>query len=207
MADGKYYPDYWKDYVKCLKATGQTPSRKWAIFAARYRAASAYQMATFMQLTDKLTAGYSAGVGLLLSYSAFEAACRASMRETYEVEISSSNGFAVDCRKELIRWFGRYGEEDFPLRSALASSELRKKLDAFFVNDTDNLLPIASAFRHLFAHGHWTPYGSDTLSNGACSAIEMLAQLLRIKGDDLLSAALLKTNETLVGSSSNTFAK
>jgi len=160
-----------------------------------------------MQLTDKLTAGYSAGVGLLLSYSAFEAACRASMHETYEVEISSSNGFAVDCRKELIRWFGRYGEEDFPLRSALASSELRKKLDAFFVNDTDNLLPIASAFRHLFAHGHWTPYGSDTLSNGACSAIEMLAQLLRIKGDDLLSAALLKTNETLVGSSSNTFAK
>ena len=195
MADGKYYPDYWKEYVNYMKANGRAPSREWAIFAARYRAASAYQGAMFMQLTDKLTVGYSAGMGLLLSYSAFEAACRASMRETYEVEIPGSKGFAVDCRKELIRWFGRFGEEDFPLRGALASSELRKKLDSFFAKETENLLPIASAFRHLFAHGHWTPNGSDTLSKGACSAIEMLAQLLRMKGDDLLCDALHKASE------------
>ena len=197
MADGKYYPDYWKEYVTCLKATGRTPPREWAIFAARYRAASAYQSAMFMQLTDKLTAGYSAGMGLLLSYSAFEAACRASMRETHKVEIPSSKGFAVECRKELIKWFGHFGEEDFPLRGALASSQLRTGLDAFFAGENDNLLPIASAFRHLFAHGQWTPNGSDTLSKGACSAIEMLAQLLRMKGDDLLSDALEKASQTL----------
>jgi len=198
MADGKYYPDYWKEYVNCLKATGRKPPREWAIFAARYRAASAYQMATFMQLTDKLTAGYSSGMGLLLSYGAFEAACRASMLETYEVEIPGSQGFAVDCRKELIKWFSRFGEEDFPLRGALASSQLRKKLEAFFANEANDLLPIASAFRHLFAHGHWTPNGSETLSEGACSAIDMLAQLLRMKGDDLLSDALDKAKEAVV---------
>jgi hypothetical protein len=117
------------------------------------------------------------------------------MRETYEVEITGSKGFAVDCRKELIRWFGRYGEDDFPLRGTLASSELGKKIDSFFAKETDNLLPIASAFRHLFAHGHWTPNGSGALSKGACAAIEMLAQLLRMKGDDLLCDALHKASE------------
>jgi hypothetical protein len=193
MADANYYPDNWKDYVNCLKETGRAPPRNWAIFAARYRAASAYQMAVFMQLSDKLKAGYSVGMGLLLSYSAFEAACRASMCETYQVEIPSSNGFAVECRKKLIMSFGRFGEEDFPLRGALTSSQLRKKLDAFFVNESDDLVPIASAFRHLFAHGHWTPVGTKTLSDSACSAIEMLAQLLRMKGDELLSDELDKT--------------
>ena len=195
MADGKYYPDYWKEYVYCMKADGRTPSREWSIFAERYRTASAYQMAMFVQLADKFTVGYSAGIGLLLSYSAFEAACRASMRDTYEVQIPSSEGFVVDCRKKLIRWFGRLGEEEFPLRGALVSSELRKGLNAFFAKETDNLLPIASALRHLFAHGHWTPNTSVALSKGACSAIEMLAQLLRMKGDDLLFDVLLNANE------------
>jgi hypothetical protein len=46
-------------------------------------------------------------------------------------------------------------------------------------------MPFAMAIRHLFAHGQWTPTGSNVLTKRAVDALDSLQQGLRLAGQNL----------------------
>lgn len=190
MGDSNYYPDRWKEYLSALRMSGSSPSREWGIFAARYRAAGNFHSINFFKTSSRVAEGYTKAFQLLLSYSAFESACAASGAPPTERPISSSAGIAKNARLELIKAFRKTPESKFPLREALASRRLEAKVDAFFAGQDENLQPIASAIRHLFAHGIWTPHGSKCLTVTARNALDLTAQAILAEGDRILEEEL-----------------
>jgi hypothetical protein len=58
---------------------------------------------------------------------------------------------------------------------------LRKRIDGFVRGDCDNVRVMATALRHLVAHGHFAPAGKLSLNNASALAVEKLC-------DDLLRA-------------------
>jgi len=189
MGDANYYPDRWKEYVASLKKEGKEPAQEWAIFAARYRVAGNYCSASFFSLSEKTAKGYSEAIRLLLAYSAFEAACNASGRKPNECPVPSEEGFPKEARILLQKAFNKTPEAEFPLRHALNPERLAGKIDAFLEGKEHNLQPIASALRHLFAHGIWTPHGADALSKTSCDALDVLSQSLLWAADRLFESS------------------
>jgi len=191
VADGRDYPDQWVTYTNLVKGGRLNASAEWSRFAARYRAASAFHSLDFMgTLSAASKRGYTAAVRLLMCFSAFEAACLASGKKPFDISLSSDGGIYREARTKLIKAFADVSEAQFPLRGALTNEKLADRVDAFFRGEDPNLEPVARSLRHLFAHGAWTPYGSDTITKTACDAVDLLSQILLHAADDLLNAHL-----------------
>jgi hypothetical protein len=180
MGDDKYYPDHWREYCSMCKSENQVPDTNWAIFAGRFRMAGNFGGGTWFSMGERSVRGYDAAIRLLLSYSAFEAACAAA--GTRPTNIKLEDPYLKDCRRKVRTSFKSFSEEDFPLRNALSKNSLKKKIDDFFSGDSEDLLPFASAIRHLFAHGVWTPKGSQALSKQATEGLDEISHALKLKG-------------------------
>ena len=192
MADAKYYPDDWQKYCRYCKTTGGNPNPQWAIFAARFRVSGNYSGVFWFGSIGPVGKGYEAAIGFLLSYSAFEAACRAEGVNVWEVRLDDG-GYLDECRAKIRFHFSRLSNQDFPLLNALTSKNLRRKLADFFSKKSDDLMPFAMALRNLFAHGFWTPTGSRALTKGACFEIDLLSQAVRLAGQGLFRQFLIKS--------------
>lgn len=89
MPDAGCYPDTWHSYSKAVRLGKIKSSVLWNLYAARYRAASAYHHSEFMQfISHAIRETYSSVVGFLLSYTAFEE-CSRSAGEAVELQIIS----------------------------------------------------------------------------------------------------------------------
>lgn len=191
MGDAKYYPDCWSEYCALRKRRGEKPEPKWARFAARYRVAGNFQRGDYFWMTEKSTRAYDHAIKFLLCYSAFECACDVMGRKPYKVHLGDGGEWIDECRKLARRHFGQFSNEEFPLRSALSSKVLQTRLSEFFEGASDDLMPIAMALRHLFAHGHWTPSTTGTLTKGACRCLNLLSQTIMREADKLLREHVL----------------
>ncbi len=182
MADAKYYPDEWKTFCELVKK-GVTPgSPGLSRFAARYRSAGNFQRAEFFGLSDELCAGYSAIIKLMLCYSAFEILCGAIGHDVSQQRIVDAR-----CAKALRAVYGRVAADTFPLATALTSKKLLSRLDACLQGKSEDVLPLAIALRHLFAHGFWTPTGGEAVSRRATEALEALSLALLWKCDQVFA--------------------
>ena len=95
MSKKMNYPEWWWDYARAVR-NGQMPaSSQWNRFAARYRVAVSYGGSQFRSMGDAVADGYSAAIGLTLSYCAFEAACSASGIKAYSCRISADTDLAL----------------------------------------------------------------------------------------------------------------
>lgn len=188
MGDATYYPDRWHEYTKFMKNKGQKPDQNWAIFASRYRAAGNFIAADFFHLSERTKRSYSAAIGLLLSFSAFESACVASGLKTHGCFINDGGLIFNNARARLRSSFSKTPEHDFPLRWAISSEVLTGKIDDFLQGKEQDLRPIAAALRNLFAHGIYTPTGAGILNEVACEGIDFLGKCLLIKSDKLLES-------------------
>lgn len=133
---------------------------------ARLRVAKRFDGIRLRGLSNKLVKGYSAGVHLLLSYSAAE-----------------SMGGAIG--RHVTTWSMRNPEIIIPLRRI--STELKewpiglkdnvkKQLADFVLEKNDNIRVPATALRHLMAHGHFAPAGKIALDRRAVEAVETLSR-------------------------------
>lgn len=186
MADAQYYPDHWRDYCRLVGLKSSPRRLFWNRFAARYRAAAAFQYAEFMRLSDKTGRGYSAAIKLLLSYSAFECACNASFVVANTTELSLSKRDLNWVVNRLIKVFAPKTVARENLVNSVTSARLKKKIEEFLSGGHVDLQPICAALRNMIAHGHWTPNGTNALT------VEC------IKIYDLLSYALLKESDKLL---------
>ena len=186
MADAKYYPDEWSEYCKFRKSNHQEIEPVWGQFASRYRIAQAFQRVEFMQLSEKVSLGYSAGMSLLLSYSAFEMACKAINSNPNQQTVSIFARDKIKALKVIRKLYGKTTESYDLFKHSLTNDKLLKNIDDFIEVRHDNIQPLCAAVRHLIAHGHWTPTGSDVLSTSAREALENMARSLLFTSDNIL---------------------
>jgi hypothetical protein len=186
MADRKFYPDDWSEYCRLRKESGQNIEPAWAQFAARYRAAQAFQSVFFMQLSEKATIGYSVGMHLLLSYTAFELGCTASGANPNKRVVLIFAREEEKALKNIRRMYGFESESYTLCKRNLTSSQLLDSINEFITGKHNNLQPICAAVRHLIAHGYWTPTGSNTLKAAARDAIENMTRSLLYASDQIL---------------------
>jgi hypothetical protein len=131
---------------------------------ARLRVAKRFDGIRLRGLSKTLEKGYSAGIGILLAYSAAE----------------SMGGAIGDSIKN---WKIENDEIVTPLRRISAALKdwpigLDKKIKshlAEFVNEkNDNIRIPATAIRHLMAHGHFAPAGRIALTKTDVQVVETL---------------------------------
>lgn len=120
-------------------------------FAARYRAAKCFRNVEFEEVTASTAQGYTALVQLLLSYSAFEHFMRC-----IGVRLPTSHSLISEPERDLAlsRLRGLQGQRELfrTLRQHL-DPPYQRQVDAHLSNDPCNLLYLAAALRHAFAHG------------------------------------------------------
>ena len=185
MADSRYYPDQWHEYCRFAQTMREIDHSKWNQFAARYRAAASFQYAEFMKMSQRSVSGYSVGMKLLLSYSAFEYACAASNIDHNLHQILIEDSIKSQVFKKIDKVFGVHTDARRNLRTSITSKKLLSKVDDFFEGRSQNLQPICASLRHMIAHGQWTPTATNTLTRECKLLFEQLSQQL-LKGSDQL---------------------
>lgn len=133
---------------------------------ARLRVAKRFDGIRLLGLSTRLVNGYSAGVHLLLSYSAAE-----------------SMGNAIG--RHVTTWSIRNPEIVVPLRRISAElkewpiglkDNVKKQLAEFVLEQNDNIRVPATALRHLMAHGHFAPAGKIALDKRDVKAVKTLSR-------------------------------
>ena len=192
MADAQYYPDHWRDYCRLANSKSSPQRLVWNRFAARYRAASAFQYAEFMRLSEKAGRGYSAAIKLLLSYSAFECACKASSVATNTTTLSLNNRDMNWVVSRLFKIFAPKTVARDNLVHSITSVRLRNKVEAFLLGDHVDLQPMCAALRNMIAHGNWTPNGANALTLDCMKIYDLLSFALLKESDKLLELEVKK---------------
>lgn len=136
---------------------------------ARLRVARRFSGMDIRHASEALVRGYDAGMGLFLTYSGAEAL-----------------GDVVD--RHVTAWVIRDAELAAPLRKMalplvdrddVIKPKLRRELLAFCDGEHDNVRVVATALRHLVAHGDFSPTGLKAMSKTGANAIGTLAGHLR----------------------------
>jgi len=133
---------------------------------ARLRIAKRFQDVRIRDVSPLLVRGYSVGVRLLLSYSAAETMGKAIGPHVSEWKIRDD-----EILPALRRVGSQLREWDYVLED-----NMRKHIDEFVRGERDNVRVMATALRHLMAHGHFAPAGKLSLNKAAMWAIEKLSE-------------------------------
>lgn len=133
---------------------------------ARLRIAKKFKDVRIHHVSPTLARGYSAGVRLLLSYSAAE-----TMGKAIGPHVTEWRIIDADILPVLRRMGSHLREWDYVL-----DDTVRKRIDEFVRGEGDNVRVMATALRHLIAHGHFAPAGKLSLNKASTQAVEKLSQ-------------------------------
>ncbi len=135
---------------------------------ARLRVAKRFDGVRLRGLSATLVAGYSAGVRLLLAYSAAESMGRAIGRPVTTWSIRNA-GIVATLRRISADL------KDWPIG---LNDHVKEQLADFVREHNDNVRIPATALRHLMAHGHFAPAGKIALRKKEIEAVEKLSGAL-----------------------------
>ena len=168
-----HYPSQWRDFHAWRKKTGTplpvTELVNWARYAARFKAASAFRGIKFSGLGEKTGRGYSAALGVFLSYSALEACWTANGGDFRRYGIIDP-----ECAKRIRSSIKSSGN----ITAGLSNRPLIKAVEKFMAGECDDILVVGRAIRHLFSHGIFTPWGTQAVSLNAVRALNDLTESL-----------------------------
>lgn len=146
-----------------------TARRKLNRFYARYRLAVRFDSLRASGYSEKALRGYTAGLRLLVSYSAAEL-----LGEAIGIKIITwkmpNPALAAVLRQILTRSFADSDE-------IFSSKDLQNRVQLFMDGDDDVRVP-ATALRVMVAHGSFTPTGTDSLKKAGADALQQLSELL-----------------------------
>jgi hypothetical protein len=129
--------------------------------------------------------GYSAALGVFLAYSAFEACLTGMGRHApkdpglIDPELASNLRIALGRRFELA--------EELHSNLSAKVGRLMNADDEADWPDSQDVLIMARAIRHLVAHGVFTPWGGRTVTTRAASALHDLADAVLEYSSQLFS--------------------
>lgn len=155
------YPSKWKDYQGAIpQGFGVFEFVKDSIgdvarFGARYRAASCFQGITLSGYSQSTEAGYSALTRVMFTWSAFETLLAVKGKHPQDANESLERHGAKDLLAQLQTLDKENKFYNFIYERVNESH--KKQLDNYFNGDPCNIAYLASAIRHIFAHGWLSP--------------------------------------------------
>ena len=150
-------------------------------FYARYRLAANFESVNAHGYSENALRGYSAGLRLMVAYSACEMLGDAIGSNVISWEIQDAP-LAAALRNVM-----RRPSENTQV--LFAQKGLRENLQLFMDGDNNIRIP-ATALRVMVAHGSFTPTGTESLTKTSASALQRLS-------DVLLNECELRFKETL----------
>jgi hypothetical protein len=153
---------------------------------ARLRVAKRFAGVRIDKASPSLVKGYSAGFRLLLSYSAAETMGRAIGPSVKQWSVADES-ILLPLRRiggQLRNW------------EIVLDKKTRNRVDGFVRADNDNIFVIATALRHLMAHGHFAPAGKLSLTAVAIKAVETLCGHVTTKTEQRFGSWFEETTGT-----------
>ncbi|MBH1783767.1 hypothetical protein I5W14_21775 [Stenotrophomonas maltophilia] len=145
-------------------------------FAARFRAAACYRGVNLEGYSATTAAGYSALCRVIFIWSAFEGflhICGLDQRTVGPIlNARGALGVIEDIRRADI------GGVFYGFIRDRVNATHRRELDNFFNDDPCNVGYLASAIRHIFAHGWLTPNANQVNSDTVLTVCNRLCDFL-----------------------------
>jgi hypothetical protein len=165
---------YWKEFCDIKRANkafiDSDKLSKLNRFRARHRLATKLTGIHAEGISEQTLRGYTAGLKLMLAYSAAEILGSALDKPVTQWEIKESQ-LALSLRNVL----NRAGTS----RDILFSKgQLKSRLENFLEERTDDVRIAATALRVMVAHGSFTPSGTDSLTIKGAQIVFQLANLI-----------------------------
>lgn len=162
------YPSKWRDYQAQMKASntvfcgllelGSDPGNI-NRFAARFRVANCFKKLELEGYSGNTEIGYSSLCHVFLAWSAFETLLDLKSTKVSAIE-NSLKTYGADTLLSQIKVLD-IGDKFYTFIYERVNSAHQKELDKYFQNDPCNIAYLASAIRHIFAHGWLTPNASE----------------------------------------------
>lgn len=172
------------------------------IFKARFDIAARLDSMTFLpEFGDDTTQAYLAGTRLLLAYSAGEAFMRAEdlFKERKPLKITTWSISRSDLARDL-RPLVKLVLEKSENHGSLNNSS-QKYLVEFCESQKSNVRPVATALRHVHAHGGLTARSltgaGDQQGNGHVKSVDALALVLLEKCDEKFTGLVKDLSDKL----------
>lgn len=145
-------------------------------FAARYRAASCFKGISLDGFSANTQAGYGALCRVLFVYSAFEAYVKV-IGETQQFLAPSLAEFGAQQVLSRIRLID-VEDRFYRFIYERVNETHKRELDRYFNSDPCNIAYLASAIRHIFAHGWLSPNAGGGESLAAVEISDLVSDFL-----------------------------
>ncbi|MBW4463641.1 MAG: hypothetical protein KME47_25870 [Nodosilinea sp. WJT8-NPBG4] len=166
--DEKGFPSKWIDYQAQMKASsanfcgllglGSDPGNI-NRFAARFRVANCFKKLELEGYSSNTEIGYSSLCHVFLAWSAFETLLDLKDTKVSSIE-NSLKTYRADNSLLQIKTLD-VGNKFYNFIHDRVNPTHQKELDKYFQSDPCNIAYLASAIRHIFAHGWLTPNANE----------------------------------------------
>jgi hypothetical protein len=145
-------------------------------FAARYRLAKSFSSVSFNNYSSAIISGYEGLLRLFFVWSAFEQFLKITKRKQSSIEIVIKR---YGTTKLLLLLHKVDSKNRFLLFIHDRTNQSHKKhLKSYFTGQECNVTYLASAIRHVFAHGSLTPSADQTPPGNVKRIYELLSEFL-----------------------------
>lgn len=151
-------------------------------FASRYRVAKSFKGILLEGFSEATMKGYNALFKLFLSWSAFEQLLKITGLKQVDEEIAHL--FDSYRSKDLCDLIRKYDKNNafYSFIISQVNNAHKAEIEKYFTEQELNSSYLASAIRHIFAHGQLTPHANNTKPKDVikiCDAIsEFLLQIM-----------------------------
>ena len=168
----------WGRYTLAL-GKRDAPAAGLARFNARFNLATSFEGVTLVGVSERTAQAYSSGIGVALAYSALEALDSALGKRIARSHLSNE-GLARRYRSQTCDGLRGLLEE------STHASQVQSQLLVLATDpDSDDVMPVAAAVRHLVFHGDFTAHGSGAAQSAAVRKfLDDLADALIARADD-----------------------
>lgn len=144
-------PKSWSRYVDKVAPAGGKPQAKFSRFRARFMLAKNLESIAIKGMSVGTSDAYFAALRVTLAFTALEA---------LEIAIGCKNQIKVVDKNLASQIRKRHTKIISTIEVSVSkngTNDMKKSLDLFKENRSDDLLPFVYGFRNLMAHGQFTP--------------------------------------------------
>ena len=144
-------PKSWSRYVDKMASAGVKPQAKFSRFRARFILAKDLESISIKGMSVGTSDAYFAALRVTLAFTALEA---------LEIAIGCKNQIKVVDKDLACQIRKRHTKIISAIEVSVSqngTNDMKKSLDLFKENRSDDLLPFVYGFRNLMAHGQFTP--------------------------------------------------
>lgn len=154
-------------------------------YTYRFRLAKAFEGLQAPTVSKRTLDGYSIATKLFFAYSAYDEIREVEKLLRGKSKVKTYKVFNFSVANKIRRNKGL----QILLMNSVAVNEVRLKnnLKLFYENQNNEVMCIATALRHCFAHGDFTASSAELRTKTAVAAIEDLIEIIQSTSNELFS--------------------